>query len=609
MRKINSLVFIILWFWLALFAWNFSYAKDYEYKNLDIQADIKIDWTIDIKETFTTDFLERRHWIIRIIPLDYPVSWEKFRIDISNVHVKWTRFQTAKNNWNLEIKIWDKDKTVIWEQIYPISYSAYWLIRNFSWMWYSELYWNVVWYDFDTNIDSVYAEINLPKRNSFSSGDFLITVDWKENSVWTFAWMLDWSQWDKIIITYDKILSAFEWITLAIKFPNDYFEFNNEKQNSLLLYEESNRFNFKNFGWFAKSIIVILWFLMLFFWARFISNLLSKRIVPVNVWRNFESKYPVIVQYTPPKWMSSAEAWLLFNCRVDPVDMTSLFYKWKNEKIILINCIKKTSSSKDIQRVVITKLKTIPDNAPLYEKDFYYTIFRKQDTVIIDKDTKLNFLSSLYTLEDYGIRKKWLCRRNKTSFLSYFLLIILFLCLIPLFYYFGWIWILIRIFVVPVIYWCSIKSDYKIKLTDEWKKLASHVIWYAKFIKECDANKLKLFLEEDPLYVDKVLPYAVAFGLETEFLKKTTPLIEDLNKNMISWSLIDLWSMISFMRSSVSFAYPKSSAIIPVSLIFWFFSGGSEVFGDSGWWFSSWSSFWWWFSRGWWGGWWGSRSW
>jgi hypothetical protein len=97
--------------------------------------------------------------------------------------------------------------------------------------------------------------------------------------------------------------------------------------------------------------------------------------------------------------------------------------------------------------------------------------------------------------------------------------------------------------------------------------------------------------------------------LETEFLKKTTPLIEDLNKNMISWSLIDLWSMISFMRSSVSFAYPKSSAIIPVSLIFWFFSGGSEVFSDSGWWFSSWSSFWWWFSSGWWGGWWGSRSW
>ena len=83
------------------------------------------------------------------------------------------------------------------------------------------------------------------------------------------------------------------------------------------------------------------------------------------------------------------------------MDMTSLFYKWKNEKIIVINCVKETSSFKDIQKVIITKLKTISDNAPLYEKDFFYTIFRKQDTVIIDKNTKLNFLSSLYALEDY----------------------------------------------------------------------------------------------------------------------------------------------------------------------------------------------------------------
>ena len=603
MKIKRKLLITVLSIWIALITWNFSYGKDYEYKHLDIQANVKIDWTIDVVENFTTNFLERKHWIIRIIPLNYSVSWEKFHIDISDVYVKWTKFQTSKNNWNIEIKIWDKNKTVIWEQIYPISYSTYWLIRNFGWMWYAELYWNLVWYDFDTNIDSVRAEITLPKVNNFTENDFLITTDWRETTVSNFEWNVDWSQWDRIIITYDKTLPAFEWITLAIKFPNDYFEFNNSKQSDLLWFVKNKS---DELSWFIKLLICVAWFLFLSFLFKYISNILSKRITPVKVWMNFESKYPVIVQYTPPKWMNSAEAWLLFNCRVDPVDMTSLFYKWKNEKIIVINCVKKTSSSKDIQRVIITKLKTIPDDAPLYEKDFFYTIFRKQDTVIIDKNTKLNFLSSLYALEDYGIRKKWLSRRNKTSLLWYLLFIILVLCIVPLFHYFGWIWILIRIFVVPIIYGCSIKSDYKIKLTDEWRKLASHVIWYAKFIKECDTNKLKLFLEEDPLYVDKVLPYAVEFGLETEFLKKTTPLIEDLNKNLISWSLIDLWSMISFMRWSVSFAHPKSSAIIPMSLLFWIFSGGS---GGSGWWFSSWSSFWWWFSAGWWGGWWGSRSW
>ena len=143
----------MLYIWITLIIWNFSYAKDYEFKNLDIQANIKIDWTIDIQETFTTNFLESRHWIIRIIPLNYSVKWEKFHINVSDVYVKWSKFTTYKKDWNIEIKIWDANRFVYWEEIYPISYATYWLIRNFSWMWYSELYWNLVGYDIDTKID------------------------------------------------------------------------------------------------------------------------------------------------------------------------------------------------------------------------------------------------------------------------------------------------------------------------------------------------------------------------------------------------------------------------------------------------------------------------
>ena len=594
----------ILYVWLTLIVWNFSFAKDYEYKNLDIQADIKIDWTIDVKETFTTNFLVSKHWIIRIIPFNYSVEWKRFHINISDVYVEWNKFTTKKDNKNLEIKIWDANRTVFWEQIYPISYSTYGLIRNFSWMWYAELYWNLVWYDFDTNIDSVRAEINLPKENIFTEEDFLITTDWESKTIDWFEWKVDWSQWDKIIINYNKTLPEKQWITLAIKFPNGYFEFDDKKQASLLWPAKYNYFDFENFGWFEKSILIIFWFLILSVWVRFVSNLLSKKITSVNV----KSKYPIIVQYTPPKWMNSAEAWLLYNCRVDPIDMTSLFYQWANEKIITIACVNKSSSSKDIERVIITRLKNIPDNSQLYEKDFFYTMFRGQDTVILDKNTKLNFLSALYALEDHWIRKKWLHRRKNTSFLWYLLFALLLFSLLPLFYYFSRIWVLIWIFVVPIIYGVSINNDYKIKLTDEWSKLAAHVIWYAKFIEECDENKLKLFLKDDPLFVDKILPYAVAFGLETEFLKKATPLMSELTKKWLSWNLIDLWSMIGFMKTSVIFMHPKSSAIIPMSILSWVLSG---LDGDYDWWswFSGWSSFGWWFSVGWGWGWWGSRSW
>jgi hypothetical protein len=45
-------------------------------------------------------------------------------------------------------------------------------------MGYSELYWNLVGYDFDTNINKVRAVIYLPKDyTGFSSDDFLITTD------------------------------------------------------------------------------------------------------------------------------------------------------------------------------------------------------------------------------------------------------------------------------------------------------------------------------------------------------------------------------------------------------------------------------------------------
>ena len=607
MRIKKKILLIMLYIWITLIIWNFSYAKDYEFKNLDIQANIKIDWTIDIQETFTTNFLESRHWIIRIIPLNYSVKWENFHINVSDVYVKWSKFTTYKKDWNIEIKIWDANRFVYWEEIYPISYATYWLIRNFSWMWYSELYWNLVGYDFDTNIDSVRAEILLPKKNYFTSDDFLITTNWSTSFVWDFGWKVDWSKWDRITITYDKPLSARNWITLAVKFPNNYFIFDNKKQKDLLWYvkDEKNRFDFNEYSRFEKAFLCIVWVLIFSFLIRFISNLLRKRIAPVKIWKKFGINYPIIVQYTPPKWINSSEAWLIFNCRVDPIDMTSLFYQWKNDKIIAINCVKKSPSSNDIQRVIITKLKDIPDESQMYEKDFFHTIFRKQDTVILDKNTKLNFLSSLYALEDYGIRKKWLCRRKKTSFLWYLLFILLTLCLIPLFQHFGWIWVLIWIFVVPMIYGISINNDYKIKLTDEWAKLASYIIWYAKFIKECDENQLRLFLEQDPLYVDKILPYAVAFGLEAELLKKATPLMKELEKNWITWNLIDIWNMINFMKTSVIFMHPKSSAIIPLSLLTWVLSGVSF---DSDGWFSSWSSFWGWFSSGWWGGWWGSRS-
>lgn len=628
----KNLLVTILFLWLTLIVWNFSYAKDYEYKNLNIKADLNIDGTIDVKETFTTNFLEKRHWITRSIPLDYSVDGVKFILDISDINVEWSKFTTEKQNWNLEIKIWDIDETVIWEQIYPISYSAYWLVKNFSWMWYSELYWNIVWYDVDTDINSVNIEINLSKQNYFNAGDFLITVDWKEKSVWNFAWKIDWSKWDKITIKYNKNLPAWEWITLAIKFPNDYFEFNHDDQAWLLGNINKWQFNYKNLNSATKTLVCAVWILIFFFWIMYVSkNWLHKSIKPVEVWKDFESKYPLIVQYTPPKWMNSAEAWLLFNCRVDPVDMTSLFYQWAKDKLIKINYDVEGTSSNKIKSVTFVKLNDIPETYPYYERELFYGIFRNKDSKYINESTDLSKIVSLEWLEDFWLHKHWLCRGKHLSFLWIILSILFFGLLVLWFYYFKWLWVLFLVLFVPLFSWLVFKQNNKIRLTEKWWELAAHVIWYAKFIKECDENVLKEFLKQDPLFIDKTLPYAVAFGLETEFLKKVTPLLKDIEQTWLKWwkSSISfpVWNISSFVKK-ILWNPERNRNLLSYglySLTSWWNYKPHSSYTKQSWsninynrnydklkWFDVWSIFsWWWklFKKWGWGGWWGTRSW
>lgn len=280
MKIFSKVWLVIVCSFLLIFVWNFIRAKDYEFVSLDINADVKIDGTVDVTETFITNFLQKKHWIVRSIPLNYSVDDTDFHIDLDYVRVDWNKFSTYNEGGVMNIRIWDPNIEIKWDKTYPIFYSVYWLIRNFAWMWYHELYWNIVWYDFDTNINKVTAEILLPKKYSgFTDEDFLVTVDWKTSSVRDFGWTIDWSAWDKIILAYNKKLNAGEWITLAVKFPKDYFSFDHDRQASLLWFVgwwtsySSNSSSFlSDLFSDSDSLSSILTFLIIIFWMFFMPN-------------------------------------------------------------------------------------------------------------------------------------------------------------------------------------------------------------------------------------------------------------------------------------------------------------------------------------------------
>lgn len=604
MKVIRNLLLIIWWLYFSLNFWNFSFANDYEYEKLDVLADVKIDWSINVKETFTANFFEHKHWIIRFIPLNYSVLWKDFHIDISDIYVEWNNFTQTINNWELEIKIWDANRTIIWEQIYPIFYSAYGLIRNFSWMWYAELYWNLVWYDFDTNINSFKAEILLPKGYTwFSSDDFLITVDWKTSNVKDFAWSVNRSKWDRISINYNKKLSAGEWITLAIKFPSDYFEFDHKKQSKLIGYvwwKFNTNLDFFPWKYLWIWIIIIIVFVMITShgdkWSKIKESELANKL---------ERESPIVVKYTPPEWINCAEAWMLYDCYLQEKDLTSLLYKRAVEWFISITLDENWTFNRKTW-FIMTKLKDINSSFPQYEIDLFNSILPRgiNSKKYVSTASEFDIVRSLKSLRNYGKGNWWISVwwfNNSKKYIWFFIAIILLFVL-------GKMGVNMEavIFITVVLFSIfnadsSSPSQKQISLTDKWKQIAKDVIWYAKFIQMCDENKLRLFLKQDSTFFDKTLPYAVAFWFETDFINKITPVLAelDMRPSWFGWNVNEIDSVSRIVRDSTRAAELRRAKererLSTYSSDSWFSSGSS---------FSSW-----WFSFWWWGGWWGSRSW
>jgi len=227
-----------VWFFVFLISiifWNLAFASEFDVTNYEVNANIKIDGTMDVNEKIDVNFHQSMHGIERFFPKFYDVGDLEFQVLYNNIEVNGDKYQNFDEYGDVYTRIGDANILVNGEHKYDIDYSTYWLIRNFSWMWYSELYWNVIWYEWWNNINKVKIQISLPKSYTwFTMDDFLISAGYSYEWNQDFGWEITWDE-KNIYITYDKNLYPYEWITLAVKFPNDYFEYDHEKQASLFV--------------------------------------------------------------------------------------------------------------------------------------------------------------------------------------------------------------------------------------------------------------------------------------------------------------------------------------------------------------------------------------
>lgn len=629
MKNFKILKYSFLAFWLFIF-WNFNYLfanNEYYYKNLTINADIQQDGTIAVNEIFDAYFNVPKHGIIRNIPLKYTIDGKKFRIFLENIKVDGRNFSLSENYGEKEIKIWDFYREVMGEQRYSIHYSVYGLIRNFAGKWREELSWNVIPNGFDTHIDHVHIELNLPKSYTwFTSEDFLIAADGRSNQLEDFEGTIDWSQGDKIILTYDKTIPAWNGITLAVKFPVGYFTFEHERQENLIDHWNLNMENtasIKTKDWFNEFCnryfhlfdlfwedsflvgafvltgwVVILGFLWLRLWYKLI-KLVVQWITQINERKLDKSDFPIVVQYEPPEWLNSAEVWLLYHRELREKDMLSLIYHWLNDNVIEIR--EREILSKKIFKVIKTK-ELLTDKK--YEKWFFNILKRGE--------RELNYITSielhLQDLKKHGIEKWRLTGKTLSLTWSPFLLAAVWFSLFFILMYGvvdsaptirNLLWAVIFVFSIFVFIGYLIhiinRRD-RLELTEKGDSLRAKILGYKEFLLMCDENRLRLYLQQDPLFFDKVLPYATVFWIESQLIKqiKTIGLPVESKWNMEWLNTLMTFEFKTYSPKSYSGeSSDNDSSSSSYDRDSWFSSGSSfsrsSSSGRSGW-------------GGWWGG-------
>lgn len=270
-------------------------------------------------------------------------------------------------------------------------------------------------------------------------------------------------------------------------------------------------------------------------------------------------KHSIIIQYTPPKWLTPMEVSYLYNLKHFKWNISCLFYKWAIEKRISMKFKEWTFPSFDTVEIKI--INNSLDDMSEDEQSQRNLIFEKKKEIVLPNTDILKKIPiiNLETAKSC-LDKKLIKNTFSISLTSKLIEWGFMICCIlrfpsvllmthiqkqmqgrlPDLLLIWWVGLIVVILFLLIIL-KSIFKDTKLKyynLTEQWKKTLAEIYGYKYFLEACDEKKIKTFLEQDPNYIDKTMPYAIAIWVETEIIKSISPEILDwMNNNRYLWDL------------------------------------------------------------------------
>lgn len=486
-------LFLLLFFFVLQI--SFAFAGD-EIKrfNVDIFLD-KSGW-VKVEENIKYDFKNTyRHGIFREIPYKYKKGINNYNLRIKVLDVRDDdgtsyKYKVKREQGKLKIKIGDPNKTLTGVNTYIIEYSVENAFLFFEK--YDELYWNATgneWWNIPifSSRAKVYFTEDIPdetKTQCFTGRTGSTSQNCEINRSGEII----------SFITQQK-LSGGEGLTIDLSFPKGFI-----KEPSFIS---------KTFRFLKHNSVYSIPFLVFAFLYGF--------------WKK-EGKDPyhgdtVAVQYEPPVNITPAEAGTLFDERADMVDITSTVIDLAVRGFLKIEEITSTKflflSDKDYKLIKIEG----GDGSELkwHEIKILNGLFSGNKNETFVSKLKNTFYTHLPGIEkslyDQLVEAKFFPSSPEN--------------IRKIFKFFG-----IGVFVFSLTFFpfiqykivgaiCGILfiifSRFMPRKTRKGSLINNHLKGFREFIERAETDRIKRLSEEDPKVFDRILPFALVFGLEEKW--------------------------------------------------------------------------------------------
>ncbi|AFL81610.1 putative membrane protein (DUF2207) [Aequorivita sublithincola DSM 14238] len=539
--QFNKKLFLLLFGFLFFLE---GFAQGFTVNNAQVDIYISKDGYFDVVEDYDLNFTEYKHGIYRNIQVNYDLltdegTQEKRRIKIRKVDVPDHKFESdpdfvQKLSDNLQIKIGDKDVTIIGPQHYQIKYRVYnaFLFEDS----YIKFYWNIKPLDWYAVFQHINFSVHLPENVNTNLDDLFVYAGVAGDK--TVSKDFD--------LTYDDG-------TFTAKSHDDFFSIPGQSVTVLINLPKNAVKEIKplwpfwiNYGW----TLILGLMLLIFYW----------------VWNKYgkDDRVVATTSYFPPSGMDPAMAGFLIDDSADTPDLISLIPYWGSRGILKMEQIPKANwFTKDDTR--LTRLKPLPSNASEYEETIFNGLFgmdssESEKSVLISslKDTFYTKMSTAKLQLKEKAQIYYDAQANKIQTRTVIGVLIAGVLLFTIFLLTWGLWAAIA--VVPVSIFLLIMTVYMVRKNSKGNEAFSDLKGFKNFIKIAEEGKLKMLLQDSPTYFETTMGYALAFGLFSQWSKK----FEALNLQPPSWytSSAGAFTMHNFTNSfSDSIASTQSTMV------------------------------------------------